>query len=221
MNTASPQPKENPMPRFEPIFPTRLVSALLLVLIFLAGCAGGRLADRYQPGAPEISLWHDESIPLDPAWCYLGTERIPVRGAIWNTSLVSSDQIETLVFTQATDAGTAILLLSRVDKTGDAEVFRYLGGTKTILADQTYRETRYGLDANATDPEYRRYFAAVSQAGLPLAPRYAARILDRLPVETTLVRVLELTPGLATPPLPRYGTLYPQERREPLPRFFF
>lgn len=48
-------------------------------------------------------------------------------------------------------------------KPEDAEVFRYLGGTKTILADQTYRETRYGLDANATDPEYRRYFAAVSQ----------------------------------------------------------
>lgn len=30
-------------------------------------------------------------------------------------------------------------------------------------------------------------------------------------METTLIRVLELTPGLATPPLPRYGTLYPQE----------
>lgn len=207
--------------RFTQLFHRGSVPGVVLVLILLAACTGTRFADRHQPGASEISLWRGERIPLDPAWRYLGAERIPVRGAMWNSNLVPSDQVETLVFTQATEVGTAILLLSRVDKNGGIEIFRYLGGEKTELAGQTYREARYGLDANATDPEYGRYFAAVTQAGLSLAPHYAARILDRLPVETTLIRVMELTPGPAAPPLPRYGRLYPQERRETLPRPFF
>lgn len=187
-----------------------------LVLTILAACARGHLADRHQPGASEISLWRDERIPLAPDWRFLDAERIPVRGAIWNSNLSPSDQIDTLIFTRATDSGTAILLLSRVDKTGRLEIFRYLGGTKTEMGGQTYREARYGLDANSTDPEYMRYFMAMSQAGVPLAENYVVRVLDRLPVDTTLIRVMELTPGPAAPPLPNYGMLYPQERKEPM-----
>lgn len=208
------------MNRSTPAFWPCLIPALFAVLL-LAACGGPRLADRYQPGASEISLWRGERIPLDPAWHYLGDKRLPVRGALWTGNLVPSDQVETLIFTQATDSGTAIMLLSRIDKTGGIEVFRPLGGIKTELAGQAYRQVRYGLDANSADSEYSAYFSTVRQAGLPLAPRYTARIFDRLPLDTVLIRIMELTPGMANQPLPSYGRLYPQERRETLPRHFF
>lgn len=209
------------MPRFPKSFPLHTGLIVALGLFLIVSCAGKRTADRLQPGTSEITLWANESISLDPDWRHLDTDRLTVRGTILDSSLIPMDRMETLIFTRPAGNATAILLLSKVVKNGITETFRYLGGNKIEVDGLKYRETRHGLDVRTTDTEYARYFAAVSQAGLPLAPNYAVKVLDRLPLDTVLVRIMELTPGEGTHPLPPYGELYLQERKELLRRHFF
>lgn len=194
--------------------------AMLLALVLLAGCAHTKFEDRYTPGAKEVSLWGSEVIPIDPEWRFVGVERVTVAGVIWNSSFPPVDDIETMLFVRDTEGGPAILALSRVVKIGDIEVFLPLGGFKTTLGDRIYREDIFGLSSQTTDPEYRRYFEKLSAAGVKTAPEYRVRVLDRLPFDTILVRVMEFTPGQASSSLPTYGKLYPQERREMINRPF-
>lgn len=193
-----------------------LRTGLIIILALLAGCSATRFADRYQPGASEVVLWSDERIPIEPGWRFLGTETVSVRGDIRDTALSAIDHMQSLVFVREGERVPSILLLSRVIKTGDTEVFVFLGGTKTALGDETYRENSFSLSGETTDQEYRRYLERVRAEGLGVAPNYTVRVLDRLPVDSVLVRVMELTPGDGPSPLPAYGKLYPQERLDPI-----
>lgn len=192
----------------------------LAIVAVLAGCAGTRFADLYQPGDAEVALWGSETIPVEPGWRYIGAEQFNVRGETRDTSLPPIDLIQTLVFVREGEGPASILLMSRVVKTGDQEVFVFLGGYKTELNGRTFRESLYGLPSETTDPEYRRYLARASAAGAELAPIYRVKVLDRLPVDTVMIRAMELTPGKITSSLPPYGKLYPQERLDPLFRDF-
>lgn len=188
----------------------------LTIVAVLAGCVGTRFADLYQPGATEVALWGSEAIPVEPGWRYIGAEQFNVRGETRDTALTPIDLIQTLVFVREEEGPASILLLSRVVKAGDLEVFVFLGGYKTELAGRTYRDSLYGLSSETTDPEYRRYVAKVAAAGVELAPNYRVRVLDRLPVDTVMTRVMEMTPGNGTSSLPPYRKLYPQERLDPI-----
>lgn len=197
-----------------------LFFVMLAVPALLAGCAGTQFADRYQPGAAEVVLWGSESIPIEPGWRFVGDEQVTVRGKIWNASLTPVDLVQTLVFVREGDGPASILLLSRVIKTKPWEVFTFLGGSKTDLGGREYRESLYYLSSSTTDPEYRRYLAKAAGAGVALSPSYRISVMDRLPLDTVLVRVMELTPGEGASQLPPYDQLYPQERLDPVIRAF-
>lgn len=194
---------------------------LLFALMLLAACAPAPFSSLYQPDAGEVFLWRSEPVPIDPGWRYVGTQSVTVRGSIWNSSLTPADMIQTLIFARDGQDAPSILLLSRVIKTGQAEIFSVLGGSKTLVRDLPYRETHYGLASETSDPEYRRYFETVREAGLTPAPTYSVRILDRLSTDTTLVRIMELTPADVTSDLPPFGKLYTQEKLEIFQRPFF
>jgi hypothetical protein len=193
---------------------------MLALLAVLAGCAATPFADRYTPGATEVVLWGSESIPIGPEWRFIGEEQASVRGKIRDTTLTPVDFVQTLVFVQEGEGPASILLLSRVIKTAGREVFVFLDGDKTELGGREYRESLYYLSSSTTDPEYRRYLAKVSDAGVTLASSYRVRVMDRLPVDTVLTRVMELTPGEGTSQLPPFARLYPQERLDPIIRGF-
>jgi len=187
-------------------------TGLLIVLALLAGCSATPFADRYQPGASDVTLWGSERIPLDPAWRYVGPENLTVRGDLRDTALTPLDHMQTLIFVRGDEEAPSILLLSRVIKSPGLEEFVFLGGTKTLLGDVSYRESGFTLSKQTEDPEYRRYLDRVHAGGIPLASGYSVRVLDRLPTNQVLVRIMELTPdeGGGTS-LPAYGRLYPQE----------
>jgi hypothetical protein len=188
---------------------------ILAALALAAGCATTPFGERYQPGATDVTLWGSTRIPIDPDWQYVGVEKITVRGNLRDTALTPLDHMQTLVFVRQGEETPSILLLSRVIKTPGPETFVFLGGSKTPLGDATYRESRFSLSGQTADPEYRRYLERVREAGHGLASGYAVRVLDRLPVDQVLVRVMELTPGEGGgSPLPAYGRLYPQERHD-------
>lgn len=187
---------------------------ILLLALALSACAPAGIRDAYRPENNEAILWRNETIPIDPQWNYRGVQKITIRGHVWNSSLPPADEIQTIIFTTEAPTSPSILLLSRVSKTTRTEIFRYLGGSKVRFNNTDYREAHYGLDSNSTNPEYRRYFELIRAGGQEPAPSYAVRILDRLPVDTTLIRIMELTPGQGPAPLPSYGRLYPQERNE-------
>ena len=193
---------------------TFFFAVLSAVLILISACAPTPFSDRYQPGADTIFLWRNEPIPLDPGWRYVDEVITHVRGELQDSFLTPVDEIRSLIFVREEQEHPAILILSRVIKTSQVDIFRYLGGTKTVIEGYPYRENAYGLSANSTDPEYGQYLEKIRAAGLAPAPEYKVRILDRLPVDTTLIRIMELTPGKSHLTLPAYGKLYPQERRE-------
>ena len=193
---------------------------MLILLAVLTGCAASPYADRYRPGAAEVVLWGSESIPIEPGWRYIGDEQVSVRGKIRDTALTPVDFVQTLVFVKEGEGPASILLLSRVVKTAGREVFVFLGGDKTELGGRDYRESLYYLSSSTTDPEYRRYLAKAASAGGTLASSYRVRVLDRLPVDTVLTRVMELTPGEGASQLPPFARLYPQERLDPIIRGF-
>ena len=193
---------------------------ILALLAVLAGCAATPFADRYSPGATEVVLWGSESIPIGPEWRFIGEEQASVRGKIRDTTLTPVDFVQTLVFVQEGEGPASILLLSRVIKTAGREVFVFLDGDKTELGGREYRESLYYLSSSTTDPEYRSYLAKASGAGVTLASSYRVRVLDRLPVDTVLTRVMELTPGEGASQLPSFARLYPQERLDPIIRGF-
>ncbi len=192
-----------------------MLAWLFLTLTFAAGCATTPFGERYQPGARDVTLWGSAKIPLDPVWHYVGAESITVRGDLRDTSLTPLDHMQTLVFVQKDETRPAILLLSRVIKSPGPEVFVFLDGAKTVLEGVTYRESLFSLSGQTSDPEYRRYLERINAEGHGLASHYSARVLDRLPVDQVLVRIMELTPakggGTALPP---YARLYPQERQD-------
>jgi len=193
---------------------TFIFTALSAVLILLSACTPTPFSDRYQPGADTIFLWRGDPIPLEPGWRYVDEVKILVRGKLQDSILTPVDEVRSLIFVREEQEHPAILILSRVIKTSQIDIFRYLGGTKTVIEGYPYRENAYGLSANSTDPEYGQYLEKIRAAGLAPAPEYKVRILDRLPVDTALVRVMELTPGKSHLTLPAYGKLDPQERRE-------
>jgi len=193
-----------------------LYPAMSLALILLFACSYTPLGERYQPGSDTIFLWQNEPIPLQPQWRYLGEEKIGVRGEILDSSLIALDEIRSIIFVHGEEP--KFLILSLVTKTSQTEIFRYLGGNKTLIEGYPYRETVYGLSATTTDPEYRRYFETIRTAGISPAQDYTVRVLDRLPVDKTLVRIMELAPGKSSLALLAYGKLYPQERLELFPR---
>lgn len=201
---------------------TLLTCAAMSAVLFLASaCSHTPLGERYRPGAETISLWQNEPIPLEPGWRYLGEEKASVRGELLDSSLTPIDEVRSLLFVRETGQAPEFLILSRVIKASQIEIFRYLGGTKTDIEGFPYRETLYGLNADTADPEYRRYFEKIRAAGISPAPAYKVRVLDRLPVDTALVRIMELTPGVRFQTLPAFGNLYPQERLEPFHQRFF
>lgn len=199
-----------------------LTWTMIGVLAVLApACSPTPFSGRYQPGADTIFLWRGEPIPLEAQWRYLGEEKVSVRGEIWDSILPPVDEVESLIFVREDRGAPEFLILSRVIKTSQIEIFRYLGGTKTIIDGYPYREESYALSSDTADPEYRRYLDAISAAGITPAPTYKVKVLDRLPVDTAMVRIMELVPGQGHRQLPAYGKLYPQERLELLQRRFF
>ncbi|MBE1424617.1 hypothetical protein H4684_001251 [Desulfomicrobium macestii] len=191
-----------------------IYAAMSAVLTLILACSHTPFNERYQPGAETIFLWRDEPIPLEPEWRYLDEAKVFVRGEIQDSILTPVDEVRSLIFVREGQEPPAILILSRVIKTSQVDIFRYLGGNKKDIEGYPYREAAYGLSSDSTDPEYGQYFEKIRAAGLTPAPEYRVRVLDRLPVDTTLVRIMELTPGKAHLTLPAYGKLYPQERRE-------
>lgn len=198
-----------------------ILVVLAAVPLLISACSHVPFSERYQPGAETLYLWRGEPIPLEAHWRYLGEEKISVRGKLWNSFLTPVDRVRSLVFMRDDRDAPEFLILSQVEKTSRIEVFRFLGGSKTIIGGYPYREDLYALSADTTDPEYRRYVEAIRAAGITPAPSYKVRVLDRLPVDSTLVRIMELTPGAGHRPLPAYGALYPQERLDPLHRRSF
>jgi hypothetical protein len=193
------------------IFKCVAMSAMLTLIL---ACSHTPFSERYQPGADTIFLWRDEPIPLEPGLRYLDEAKVLVRGEIQDSILTPVDEVRSLIFVREGQESPAILILSRVIKTSQVDIFRYLGGTKIDIEGYPYREAAYGLSSDSTDPEYGQYLEIIRAAGLTPAPEYRVRVLDRLPVDTALVRIMELTPGKAHLTLPAYGKLYPQERRE-------
>lgn len=191
------------------------------LVLLVPACSPAPFSGRYQPGAETVFLWRGEPIPLEPEWRYLGEETITVRGEMWDSILAPVDEVKSLIFVREDRGAPEFLILSQVIKTSQIEIFRYLGGTKAILEGYPYREASYALSSDTTDPEYRRYMDAIRAAGITPGPSYAVKVLDRLPVDTAMVRIMELRPGQGQPPLPAYGKLYPQERLELLQRRFF
>lgn len=200
------------------IFILAMITALLLLA---SACSTTPFSGRYQPGADTIFLWRGEPIPLESQWRYLGEEKISVRGEIWDSFLTPVDEVNSLVFVREDKGAPEFLILSRVMKTSQIEIFRYLGGTKVVIEGYPYREDSYALSSDTTDPEYRRYLDMIRAAGIAPAPAYKVRVLDRLPVDTAMVRIMELSPRGGHRQLPAYGKLYPQERLELLQRRFF
>ena len=201
--------------------PLTALALLILALTFAAGCATTPFGERYQAGAGEVTMWGSAKIPVDPAWRYVGSESITVRGDLRDTALAPLDHMQTLVFVRDGETRPAILLLSRVIKSPGPETFVFLGGAKTVLGDATYRESLYSLSGQTSDPEYKRYLERVNAEGHELAASYSVRVLDRLPVDQVLVRIMELTPGEAGgTALPAYARLYPQEREDIIRRRF-
>lgn len=190
-------------------------------LLLTSACSPTSFSGRYEPGAETIFLWQGEPIPLEPQWRYLGEEKITVRGEIWDSILSPVDEVNSLIFAREDRGAPEFLILSRVMKTSQIEIFRYLGGTKAVIEGYPYREDSYTLSSDTTDPEYRRYVDKIRATGVTPAPSYKVKILDRLPVDTALVRIMELSPGGGSRHLPAYGKLYPQERLELLQRRFF
>ena len=199
---------------------TALRAVILIAMALSVGCAHAPFTDRFNPETNEATLWGSETIPLEPGWRLIGVEKINLRGSIWNSFLVPIDEMQTMILVRGEEKDPSILLLSRVIKTGQTEIFTYLGGAKTILGDRPYRENLYGLTSDTTDPEYRRYLERVRASGISLAPSYRVRVLDRLPHDSVLVRVMELTPDNMTSSLPSYGQMYPQEIQELIRRRF-
>jgi hypothetical protein len=191
------------------------------LLLLVPACSSTPFSERYQSGADTVFLWRDEPIPLAPQWRYLGEEKITVRGEIWDSILTPVDEVNSLLFVREDRGAPEFLILSRVMKTSQTEIFRYLGGMKTLIEGYPYREASYALSSDTTDPEYRRYLEKIRAAGFTPAPAYKVRVLDRLPVDTAMVRIMEFSPGGGTQQLPAYGRLYPQERLELLQRRFF
>lgn len=184
---------------------------IALVLVFLAGCATTPFADRYDPEKEYAALWGDEGFSVGREWKLIGTDKITVRGEAWNAIIAPVDEIQTMIFIRSAEPIPRVLLLSRVVKTGHQIVFRPLDGPGTQVDKRIFREQTYGLDSNTNNPEYRRYLDFLSKSGISIAPGYTVRILDRLPLNTVLIRAMELTPAETVDALPAYGTLYPQE----------
>ncbi len=185
-----------------------------LVLAILTGCAHPSFEQRHLPENGMITFWGEEHIPIGPEWTLQGPVKIMVRGSIENSNLQPADLIQTLVYSTQEESSPSILLLTRATSAGTLANYRYLGGNKVEHGNTIYRETLYSLDADSTDPEYRRYFDLIRTKGREPAPSYLVRVLDRLPVDTVLIRIMELSPGQGHAPLPSYGRLYPQERNE-------
>jgi hypothetical protein len=201
--------------------PRILTWAIIGALVLLVpACSPTPFSGRYQPGADRVFLWRGEPIPLEPQWRYLGQEKVTVRGEIWDSNLTPVDEVTSLIFVREDRDAPEFLILSRVIKTSQIEIFRYLGGTKAVIEGYPYREELYALSSDTTDPEYRRYLDTIRAAGITPASTYKVKVLDRLPVDTAMVRIMELRPGKGQPPLPAYGKLYPQERLELLQRPF-
>jgi len=200
------------------IFILAMIAALLLLT---PACSSTPFSGRYQPGADTIFLWRGEPIPLEPQWRYLGEEKMSVRGEMWDSFLTPVDEISSLIFVREDRDAPEFLILSRIMKTSQIEIFRYLGGTKAMIEDYPYREAFYALSSETSDPEYRRYLDKIRSSGITPAPSYRVKVLDRLPVDTAMVRIMELSPGDGHHQLPAYGKLYPQERLELLQRRFF
>lgn len=191
-----------------------IFAAISVFLTLTAACSHTPFSERYQPGSDTVFLWQDEPIPIEPGWKYLDEATVSVRGKIHDTSLTPIDVVRSLIFVRDGETHPSILILSRVIKTNQVDIFRFLGGTKTIIAGYPYREATYGLSADSADPEYGQYLERIRAAGLIPAPEYTVRVLDRLPVDTALVRIMEVTPGKTHLALPAYGKLYPQERAQ-------
>lgn len=188
----------------------------LLLSLMLPACGTQHASFVYTPGAETLTLWHDEQIPLDPNWRYVDTTMFLVQGKMWNSYLSIADPMETMLFARPTEAGQEILLVSRVAKVQALSTFIFLNGTKQEYGSHLYRQAYYALCPDTSDSEYRRYFALLHTAGIPLAQSYRVEVLDRLPLDTTLVRIMRLYPGTEQLPLPSYAKLYPQERHEPM-----
>jgi len=198
-----------------------IFAAISAFLTLGLACSHTPFSERYQPGADTVFLWQNEPIPIEPEWKYLDEVTVSVRGKIHDTSLTPIDMVRALIFVRDGETHPSILVLSRVIKTSQVDIFRFLGGTKTVIGGYPYREATYGLSADSADPEYGQYLERIRAAGLTPAPEYTVRVLDRLPVDTALIRIMELTPGKTHLALPAYGKLYPQEREELFRRQLF
>lgn len=192
--------------------------ALILMLLFLGACASGPVCPSGQGG---VRLRASEAIPVSPDWTHLGEIKVSLRSPVSDSTLTTTDSIRTEIFFRPGPDTPDILLLSCVRKTGSAVAFSFLGGRKTSFGGRYWRENTFGLFSNSTDPEYRRYFDMLRAKNVTLAPAYRVRVLDRLPVETALVRIMELSPAGTASTLPPFSRLYPQERRERIVRPFF
>lgn len=192
------------------------MSRTLFLLLFLtAACAPMTRLPAYAPDTAQVRLWREETATVPPGWKFLTTLTVSVRGAIWNGGLDPLDEVSSVIFTRDTTDGPAMLVMSTATKTGGNIIFRYLGGDKLSLDNRLYREAIYGLESETGDGEYARYLEALRSAGLSPAATYRVRVLDRLPVDTALIRIMECTPGTASVPLPPFAELYPQEHLEP------
>lgn len=189
--------------------------ALILMLLFLGACASGPVCPS---GQGESRSWSSGIIPVSPDWTRLGEIKVALRSPVSDSTLTTADSIRTEIFFRPGPDTPDILLLSRVRKTGSTVAFSFLGGHKTSFGGRYWRENTSGLFSNSTDPEYRRYFDMLRAKNVSLAPAYRVRVLDRLPVETALVRVMEFSPARTASTLPPFRRLYPQERRERIVR---
>ncbi|MDY0274918.1 MAG: hypothetical protein RBR42_05695 [Desulfomicrobium sp.] len=189
----------------------KLQIVLYLLVVLVAGCAS---LDRDRQLVTEdglVHLWGRETFPVDPEWEYLQTIKFDVQGQAWNALVQPQDKMQTMIFVRQDQEPPALLLLSRVNKLNRQVIYRPLGGHKTEINGRPFREQTFGLDADTDDLEYSKYVALVRDLGVALAPIYSVRVLDRLPLDTVLIRAMELYPGQATIKLPSYGKLYPQE----------
>lgn len=189
----------------------RLHILLCLLVVLVSGCAS--LDKDRQPVTEDglVQLWNRETFPVGPEWKYLQTVKISVQGLAWNAIVQPRDEMQTMLFVRQDQDPPALLFLSRVTKLNRQVIYRPLGGHKAEIQGRPFREQTLGLDSDTDDVEYSKYLNLLRESGVALAPTYSVRVLDRLPLDTVLIRVMELCPGQATMVLPSYGKLYPQE----------
>jgi hypothetical protein len=176
-------------------------------------CSPTPLSGRYQPGADKVFCGGENPFPWKPGWRYLGEEKISVRGEIWDSILTPVDEVRSLIFVREDRRpGNPDPFPGRQDqpdrdfplpgRNQDRSSKAYPYREEAPMACLRTRRTR-NTGGTGHDPRSRDH----------PGPSYAVKVLDRLPVDTAMVRIMELTPDRGSQNCPHTASSTPRNGR--------